>query len=136
MRSRAFAFITLIGTFCLGGTLLGCAGDSEDGSGGGRSGSGASGGTPTGDGGTPGSGGETVACSSRRLCTAFEADAVGAVPAGFTANLSYNSGTNPGNVAVTSEAAHSGSQSVKVIGTEGLYGIEYAAPGDSFYLRT
>src|SRR5690606_30745730 len=44
--------------------------------------------------------------------------------------------TNPGNVAVTSEAAHSGSQSVKVIGTEGLYGIEYAAPGDSFYLRT
>lgn len=169
MRSRAFAFITLIGTFCLGGTLLGCAGDSEDGSGGGPSGSGASGGTPTGDGGTPGSGGdgtgglatggastggdtssggadpssggsggggETVDCSNLPLCTDFEGDAVGAVPAGFTANLNYNSGTNPGNVAVTSEAAHSGSQSVKVIGTEGLYGIEYAAPGDSFYLRT
>lgn len=168
MRSRAFSLLTFIGSFCLGGMLLGCAGDTGGSSDGGPDGSGTGGGTP-GSGGTVGSGGEGTGsggastggtasggastggtasggagtgggagtdCSSLPLCTDFESDTAGMVPAGFTANLNYNSGTNPTNVTVTTEDAYRGSQSVKVIGTEGLYGIEYADPGDTFYLRT
>jgi hypothetical protein len=104
------------------------------GSGGEGTGGAASGGAAAGGSGTGGA--VTADCSSLPLCTNFDTDTVGSVPAGFTANLGYGAGTNPERVAVTSEEAHSAPNSVKVIGTESLYGIEYANPGDTFYYRS
>lgn len=162
MRFRSFAAVTSAGIFCVG-ALLGCSDDSDgrsgpgssdgtggadgsgtggaDGIGGTGTGGGASGGadgTGGATGGTDGGsgGGATADCSALPLCADFESDSVGSVPAGFTANLNYNSGTNPERVAVTEEKAHSGSRSVKVVGPEGLYGLEYASPGDTFYFRS
>lgn len=116
-------------------------GGSTTGETGGTTGSGGegSGGVATGGSGTGGTGtggGTTADCSSLPLCTDFDSDTVGTVPAGFTANLGYGAGNNPERVAVTSEEAHSAPNSVKVVGTDSLYGIEYANPGDTFYLRT
>src|SRR5690606_38384416 len=132
MRFRSFAAVTSAGIFCVG-ALLGCSDDSDgrsgpgssdgtggadgsgtggaDGIGGTGTGGGASGGadgTGGATGGTDGGsgGGATADCSALPLCADFESDSVGSVPAGFTANLNYNSGTNPERVAVTEEKAH------------------------------
>lgn len=124
-----------------GGQSSGGTGTGGLGSGGGGASGGTGGGLSTGGslgtgGGDGTGGGGVVDCSSLPVCEDFDASTVGSVPAGFTAQLDYGNNGPVTNVAVSSESAHSGTQSVKVIGTNGLYGLKFEAGSESYYLRT
>ena len=129
------------------GTGTGGAGTGGSGTGGVGTGGASTGGTGTGGGNNTGGdastggsngtgGGAVVDCSSLPICEDFDAGAVGSVPTGFTAQLDYGNTGPAENVAITSESAHSGTQSVKVNGTMGVYGLTFDTGSESYYLRT
>ena len=120
-----------------GGTGTGAAGSGGAGSGGDlASGGSNTGGDASSGGGDGTGGGAMVDCSSLPICEDFDAGAVGSVPTGFTAQLDYGNNGPAENVAISSETAHSGTQSVKVIGTTGLFGLKFETGSESYYLRT
>lgn len=158
MRIRALAS-SAVGIFLCGGLAAcsatndgagaggtGSGGDGVGGSGGAGTGgvgtggtggvlaTGGSGGSATGGAGT-GGGTATFDCSSATVCDDFEDGTDGAVPAGFTAKLDWGNNGAASRVAVTSEQAHSGTKSVKVDGTDGLYGLVYSGAGETYHLR-
>ena len=158
MRVQRLPTLGMVGIFLCGGALWACGADDGDvgatdsGTGGagdgdasGSGGSGvASGGATnnaTGGGGTGGSGqgtggGGAVDCASLPLCATFDADALGAAPAGFGVVLGYSGSGSASNVAVTNTQSHSGTQSVKVAGASEIWGITYPNPGETFYFRS
>lgn len=147
------------GIFLVFGLNLACSAASEaDGSGtGGSSASGGAGGSLTGvggasggasgiggaSGGSMGTGGNSSGgtsgfdCAGSPLCTAFDTDAVGSVPTGFTAVLDYGGNGSPEKVTVVTGdgLSHSAPNAVKVDGTNGLFGLKHDGIGETYHLR-
>lgn len=103
------------------------------------SGSAAGTGSASGSGGTGGGtgGGGTFDCASLPVCDDFESGTVGMAPdpTVWGTQLDYGNNGGASSVVVDTTEAHSGANSVKVLGANGVYGITVDNPGTSFYLR-
>lgn len=132
------------------GTDSGSGGDSNSPNSGGATGSGgAVGSGGDGAGATTGSGGSEVGasggaqggsdCSSLFLCDGFDDVAVGMAPdaARWQLELGWaNDQTQAAKIQISSEEAHSGSNSVKLAGGDGApFTFFTAPPGETFYTR-
>src|SRR6185312_4885949 len=93
----------------------GAAGGSPGSGGAGQAGGVGGAGNSAGATGTGGSAGGSAATCKYKLCEDFESSTVGSVPAGWTSFQGYNGTIGATDQAVASDAAHSGSKSLKSI---------------------